>query len=212
MSRQRSRSTPKLPPRRKAKPKPAPTLHRIKVTLRDSQPLIWRRFTAFSEIDLGLLHEVLQAVMGWTNTHLHQFEAAGHRISDPSFELDEDADEPTTLDERSLTLRDVAPSVGDHFVYEYDFGDGWIHDLVVEDIEDLGDRGGLVWCLEGARACPLDDCGGISGYEELLAALADRRHPEREELLAWAGGSFDPEHFDPQAVNRELVRWLLARE
>lgn len=193
-------------------PRRKPSVHQLKVTLRDSSPPIWRRFVASSQVDLGTLHSILQAVMDWTNSHLHQFDVGGRRISDPAFELDEFEDDERTTDEYAVTLRDVAPNVGDRFDYWYDFGDNWHHDILVEAIRPLKEHAVSVWCLDGARACPLDDCGGMSGYEELLTAMADPKHPDHEQMTEWAGGRFDAEAFDRRPINRELARWILSQD
>jgi hypothetical protein len=187
------------------------TMHQLRVTLSESEPAIWRTFVVPSNIDMGLLHMVLQTVVGWTNSHLHQFVVDGRRISDPRFELDDVQGEEPTVDEQDVLLREVAPKVGNRMVYEYDFGDGWEHDIVVEQVMPFDESAAPICCLDGARSCPPDDCGGVHGYQELLEAMADKSHPEHENLMAWAGGPIDPEAFDARAVNREIARWLLSQ-
>jgi hypothetical protein len=148
--------------------------------------------------------------MGWANAHVHQFFGQGRRISDPAFGLEQfEGDEPV-LDENTSSLQDLAPHAGDTFVYEYDLGDGWAHDVLVEEVREV-DAGPLLWCIDGARACPPDDCGGIPGYEQMLEAIANREHPEHDQTLTWLGGDFDPDAFDARVVNRELTRWVLTR-
>lgn len=200
---------PKVPARPRRAPRKTPTLHLLRVTLRHTSPPIWRRFIVPSEVDLGTLHTLLQAVMGWGNEHLHQFVAHGARISSPDFELD-GRDGEELLDENATPLQQIAPQGGDAFVYEYDLGDGWDHDVVVEAVREV-DGGPLLWCLDGARACPPDDCGGVPGYERMLEALARPDAPEHAQAREWLGDTFDPEAFDARAVNRELTRWVLTR-
>jgi hypothetical protein len=105
-----------------------------------------------------------------------------------------------------LTLREAAPIEGRRFEYRYDLGDGWTHEVVVEKITPPDARLRSAECLDGERACPPEDCGGPAGYERFVEAIRNPRHPEHEELLAWAGGRFDPEAFDLSAVNRKLAR------
>jgi hypothetical protein len=173
------------------------TVHRLKVTLRRVKPPVWRRLDVKSTIKLSELSDVLEAAMGWYGGHLHAFEASGVRYEHPD-ELDMDVDRnfgPETVDEHKVRLRDVLPSVTSKLRWEYDFGDGWEHDVVVEAIEPA--RTGVRYpiCLEGKRACPPEDCGGPSGYAELLAAVSDPSHEQRGELLEWLPPDFDPEAF-----------------
>ena len=90
------------------------------------------------------------------------------------------------------------------FLYEYDFGDGWEHELLLEKMlpKDMETRYPI--CLAGKRACPPEDCGGIWGYSDFLAAIRDPTHPEHDEMLEWVGGEFDPDAFDADEVNMEL--------
>jgi hypothetical protein len=174
----------------------------MKVTLRDVRPPVWRRLLIPGDITLGGLHGVIQRAMGWGGGHLHAFRTSG----DEDVCSDKDAEIEGAEDEDRVTLRDVAPVVGSRLVYEYDFGDGWEHDVRVEAIEDLGTPARAVVCVAGARACPPDDVGGPGGYEHFLAAIADPDHEEHEHLLEWCGGGFDPEAFSVKAVNVRLVR------
>jgi hypothetical protein len=106
-------------------------------------------------------------------------------------------------------LFEVASRARSKFIYLYDMGDSWVHEIVVEKV--LKDRAGKFHpvCLEGRRACPPEDCGGIYGYDEMLDALKDPNHPEREHWLEWIGDDFDAEAFDLDAVNRRLKRCKL---
>lgn len=108
------------------------------------------------------------------------------------------------ISEKAATVKHVLLRVGASLRWDYDFGDGWEHDVVVEAIESPVEGKRYPVCLDGARACPPEDCGGISGYERLLAALADPWDPEHDELVEWAPDGFDPEVFDLVAANRRL--------
>ncbi|MGD0292995.1 MAG: plasmid pRiA4b ORF-3 family protein [Terracidiphilus sp.] len=171
----------------------------IKITLMDIKPPIWRRILVAPEIKLDKLHDVLQIVMGWTNSHLHQFETPLGYIADPACELEE------AESSKKAPLQSVLPSPKSHISYEYDFGDGWDHQILLEKVVELDDPV-LALCLGGARACPPEDCGGPWGYANLLAILKNPKHPEYEEMSEWIGPGFDPESFDVEAINKQLAR------
>jgi hypothetical protein len=173
-------------------------VYRLTITLEGIQPAIWRRFEVPSAITLAQLHRVLQRVMGWRDRHLHQFFVGGRGIGVRDPESGE-----TVEDEKKLTLAEVAPAVGTKLVYLYDFGDYWRHEVFVVAIDPPGEAGSPI-CLAGERACPPEDCGGLHAYEAFVAAIQDPGHEEHEDMLAWAGGRFDPEAFDVQTVNRAL--------
>jgi hypothetical protein len=193
--------------------KAAATIYQLKVTINDIKPAIWRRLQVKSDIKLGKLHLVLQNALGWTNSHLHQFEIAGERYG----MKDDDDDDDDLLDENRYKLSQVAEEK-QRFIYEYDFGDSWHHTIVVEKVLPVSPVVRYPICTAGARNCPPEDCGGTWGYEEFLAAIADKKHERHEELLDWIGGPFDPEHFDVDETNRlihstrgrRLYEWVRA--
>lgn len=128
-------------------------------------------------------------------------------ISDQRYGIADEIEESTprkTKDERRYKLSQVVPSENFQFVYCYDFGDNWEHDLLVEKI--LPSQQGVRYpvCIDGARACPPEDVGGIGGYEEFLEAINDPNHPSHTEFWEWLGRKFDPEHFDMEMTNRLL--------
>ncbi len=182
--------------------RPAPACHQLLVALVDSDPLVWRRLAVPGTITLAKLHRVLQAALGWTDSHLHQFVVGDTSYGAPELLVDD----PPTASTRRTTLGQVAPVVGATLRYAYDFGDGWRHLLVVERLlwGDAGAQGAV--CLAGGGACPPEDCGGSGGYAELLATLRRGRGREYREVLAWLGGPFDPVVFDLAATNRALTR------
>lgn len=179
----------------------------IKVTLLDIDPPVWRRLLVPATIRLDRLDRVIQAAMGWTNSHLHMFiHPSGHYgIPDPDLPLH---------DERHATLRDLAGREGDAFGYEYDLGDSWEHEVLLEKLLPAEPGGRYLTCLAGARACPPEDCGGTPGYAELIDTLADPNHPDHHDMLSWLGiekgTDFDPAHFDPADANRRLDAVVLA--
>lgn len=169
----------------------------LKVTLRGSKPPVWRRFLVEDSISFHELHEIIQTVMGWEDYHLYQFEVGRLRIGEPNEELE-------FVDSGKMLLKG-AFSGGGRFVYEYDFGDSWVHAIVVEKVMKKDGSQKYPVCIGGKRACPPEDCGGIWGYEELLEVLKDKKHEEYEEMNEWVGEDFDPEHFDIDKIN-DLLR------
>ena len=180
-------------------------VYQIKVTLRGSKPPIWRRFQVTSDTSLVQLHRIVQCVMGWEGYHLHQFIVDG--VMYGNADMMEDFD---TVDEKTVTLDKIVRREKFKFIYEYDFGDGWEHELLIEKILPLEDGNAYPVCLTGKRACPPEDCGGIWGYSGFLEAVQDPDHPEHEEMLEWAGGEFDPAAFDLQEINTELKELKLT--
>ncbi len=163
---------------------------------------LWRRVMVPQDVTLPQLHAIVQIVMGWTNSHVHQFEVGDVVFAEPHQEY-----EPGPIDYRAITLNQIAPRRDSTCVYEYDFGDSWDHLIEVEDELPIGSVGGpLPRCLEGERACPPEDCGGAYGYADLLRALRNPRHPEHDGSVEWVGPDFDPERFDIERVNDALAR------
>jgi hypothetical protein len=176
-------------------------VYQIKVTLKGSKPPIWRRMQVTSETTLAQLHRILQRVMGWEGYHLYRFVVGGMEYGDPRM-----LEEMEGEDARRATLASLAQGEKAKFLYEYDFGDSWEHELLIEKVLPCEAGKYYLVCLTGKRACPPEDCGGIWGYTSFLDALQDPQHPEHEEMLEWVGGEFDPEAFDLDEVNRELQR------
>ncbi len=174
-------------------------IYQIKVTLEGSKPPIWRRLRVSGDVTLAQLHDIIQIAMGWEGYHLHQFIVGNAYYGEPHPDYG-----PEMRDERRVTLRQIAPREGMRFRYEYDFGDGWMHQILVEKF--LPPEPGEVYpiCIEGKRACPPEDVGGIWGYYDFLEAIRDPEHPEHEDYLEWIGGEFDPEAFDLEGVNEAL--------
>jgi hypothetical protein len=135
-------------------------------------PTIWRRLLVPGDIKLSKLHLIFQVAMGWENYHLHAFEIAGQRygMADPEWEMNE-------IDEETVVMADVVTERA-RFFYEYDFGDSWRHEVVVESIEPAKQVLKNAVCLEGQRACPPEDCGGTWGYSS-NARGAHRSPPRR---------------------------------
>lgn len=193
---------PKRPQAMTARPKPdTHAVYQLKITLRDSTPPIWRRVQVRGNTSLSRLHAIIQIAMGWTDSHLHEFVIRDARYGMADMEWDP-LERPR--DERRVRLGQLVTRENDRFTYEYDFGDGWAHEIVVEKILPPEPDVPYPRCVAGKRACPPEDVGGLSGYAHFLAAIRNPRHEEHDDLLAWAGGAFDPAAFDAEAVNRYL--------
>jgi len=173
----------------------------LRVAVEEIEPEIWRTILVPDDYTLAYLHVVLQTVMDWLDYHLHEFEIDGRTYGRPDY--DEDAPE-SLLDERTVTLKEVLTGRTKSFLYSYDFGDEWHVKLTVEDTVSREPQEYYPHCVEGARAAPPDDVGGVGGYEDFLEAIADPAHENHDELLDWIGGEFDPEEFDPEYINIEL--------
>jgi hypothetical protein len=188
-------------------PQTASTIFQIKMTLKGIAPPIWRRIHT-PDCTLEELHEITQVTMGWAFEHPYRFTIGGVDYTDPAMTSDEEVG-----DACGTTLSAVLPTENrrPRFSYEYDFGDEWIHQLIVE--ERLPPKDGVKYpiCVGGQRACPPEDCGGPWSYPDLVEAIGDPDHPMHEELLEWVGGEFDPGRFDQDAVNKELRRMRTRR-
>lgn len=187
-----------------ATPTAKKTLYQLKVSLVGITPLIFRRVLVCEDTHLSTLHTIIQIVMGWGNSHQHEFLCAGTRYSDCGLEPQQAA--VYVLPESEARLCDVAPAVKSSLRYHYDFGDGWMHKIVVEKKCAAASSVFTPLCLGGARACPPEDCGGPWGYERLLHLLANQAHCDHAEALERVGGRFDAEVFDIETINRELER------
>lgn len=177
------------------------TVHRIRLELAGVEPPVWRRFEVPSDLPLWALHEVIQAAMGWEDYHLYSFEAGGLAYGEP------DPDGWLDYEDVAVPLSDVARRRDAELTYLYDFGDDWTHELRVEAVEPAEPGVRYPRCLDGERACPPEDCGGVWGYEELLHAVRDPGSDEAEQWIAWAGEDFDPEAFDVDEANHRLEEW-----
>ncbi len=179
----------------------ADTIARLKITLKDVEPPVLRRIEVPFDIRLDRLHEVLQAAMGWTNSHLYEIRAggAGWGLTDPDW-----PDGP--LDARKARLDRIVEDTGAKTLrYLYDFGDGWDHTVKIERLLDPVPGERYPRLLEASGRCPPEDVGGPSGYAETLEAISDPKHERHKECKEWM-----PENFDPALVNVERIADELA--
>lgn len=187
------------PNARRTKP-PKPRRLVLRVTLRHIEPPIWREINVPDSYSLLQLHRCIQLVFSWLDYHLFEFRVGARRFEAADSEAD-------GADAARMRLCDLDLSAQSTFLYVYDMGDYWEHEISVAAIMDVpasGEPDPLAYLVGGARAAPPEDVGGPSGYEEAIAAFA-RRSPEDEETLAWLGSDFQPELFDQRAGNHALV-------
>ena len=168
------------------------------VELQHITPAIWRRLVVSADVTLDVLHDILQLTLGWTDSHLHDFQ-----VGDARFGMADVAEELLVVDERAAPIGAVARD-STTFIYLYDYGDNWEHAITVESISDPTAEPVVVECLGGARACPPEDCGGVGGYENLLRVLADPTDEEHRDMKRWVGRGYDPEKFNLDKVNKKL--------
>ena len=175
---------------------PGDPVLQLRVTLAGVDgPPVWRQMVIPAGYTLDRVHGVIQAAMGWQNSHLHMFRIAGREYG-PAY-LD---DELETLDEKQFRIGDLVKA-GDLAGYEYDFGDGWEHEVAVEAGAAADAATVYPVCIAGEGACPPEDCGGPGGFAELKELLAGPPSLERKEMRVWAGEDYDPAHFDLAAAN-----------
>lgn len=164
-----------------------------------SRPSIWRRFRLPAKVRLPKLHKVLQALFQWQDYHLHQFEKAEVVYLDPEMHDDWDL---CWSDSRQVALGELLTRVGSSLVYRYDFGDDWTVKLKLEAITDEG----CAEVLEGERAGPPEDCGGLPGLQELNRCLANPKHPEYARLREWVGSSYRADQLNVESLSKKLAR------
>ncbi|MHB1869794.1 MAG: plasmid pRiA4b ORF-3 family protein [Steroidobacteraceae bacterium] len=190
-----------------AKP-PKPEAVALRIELLDVVPLVWRRVLVPDNWTLATLHHYLQWVMGWTESHAHEFEIGAALVAPDWWISEAQSEEEASRyrDERRVSVAAVVAELGPRgeFEYRYDMGDGWVHRIVIEPVRSsaLSDATRPI-CVAGENACPPEDVGGPHAYAEFLKILSDRRHERHEELAHWVGGVFDPKGFDLNRINRD---------
>lgn len=176
------------------------TIYQLKIVLQGIQPQIWRRIQVPADIDLHDLHVAIQAAMGWTNSHLHSFDFEG--IGYTAHYEEGDLEELRMEDERGVALSELISAPKDAFTYDYDFGDSWEHIVTLEKVLSPIADTKYPLCLEGKRACPPEDCGGVYGYASLLKILRKPSHEDYQDMKTWVGRKFDPEAYDVESFGK----------
>jgi len=179
-------------------------IYQIQIALKDFKPKIWRRLLIPADTLLSDLHKIIQTSMGWTNSHLHQF------IKDRTYYTvkvkdDDTWDEMDNVDYKRMKISDLLKTEKQKIKYEYDFGDGWEHDVILEKILVRDEKIKYPICIAGKMSCPPEDCGGSWGYADMLEILKNPAHPEYKEFVDWLDEDFDPEYFDKEEVNESLM-------
>jgi len=176
-------------------------VYQFRIDLRDVRPPIWRRIQVPETYTFWDLHVAIQSAMGWTDSHLHEFE-----INDPTdgekirigLPIEDYDDE--VIPDWKRNIADLFCPENPKAHYIYDFGDCWEHLIRLEKVLPKEKNVDYPICIDGKRACPPEDCGGVWGYEEFLKAIRNPKHKEHKEMLEWIGGGFDPEHFDLEEI------------
>ena len=177
------------------------SVYELKVTLEGTTLPVWRTVQAPSAITLHKLHSVIQAAMGWEDYHLYRFE-----IGNGEYGESDQYGMMTLLRDARRAWFGSEVQTGDTFTYEYDFGDSWLHRIVVK--QELSPEPDMRYpvCIRGEGACPPEDCGGIYGYSELLEKLSEPTHEQHSDAVSWVGEGFDPRAFDVAKANSRLGR------
>lgn len=175
----------------------------LTVSLHQSTPLIWRSIVVNKQTTFFELHHIIQIAMGWQNYHMFDFNLDGYRVGMIQ-ENDLGYGNNQLLDATKTFLTDIISLEKDTFEYNYDFGDAWLHDVVVEQLKDNQTGTNYPACIDGQYNCPPEDCGGIVGFYHLLNILADKKHPEYKDSKNWIGKKYNPESFDLVKINRQL--------
>lgn len=178
----------------------------LKITLRWSKPPIWRRILVDKTITFEKLHYIIQLAMGWTNSHLYEFDINGQIINGPYEDLNMPfQDAIASINSSKVTLDSFITEIKQKFDYVYDFGDDWVHQILVEKFLPLDTQIQYPICTAGKLNCPPEDCGGIYGFYEILEAIEDPKHPEQADLLEWLGEEYDSTYFDKNDINQKFL-------
>lgn len=194
----------------------------VRVALMESDPEIWRLLEMRSFLTLDDVHSILQTVFGWEDSHVHKFYIRDpyERLRPVNGEVPKSPEwmpgwfrEGEELFEEDCTLDQLLSLGSGTAFYDYDFGDNWHHRIEFVSRKRAAPLAPMARLLDGGRRGPLEDSGGVSGYEELLRSIADPAHPEHGENLEWVDymtgpdEPFDPAHLDIQAINRAFLAW-----
>lgn len=174
-----------------------PKCFTLKISLQDIKPEIWRLVEVPSTLTLIQLHETIQTVMGWEDYHLHQF-SKGKTYYMSEEQLEEQMSWASNcVDYTDVTIGELLVRKRSKICYEYDFGDGWEHDIILEAQRSYkaGEQP-RIFLIDRANACPPEDCGGSPGYMALKDAMKNKRTKAYKEYVEWLGGPFDPQAFD----------------
>lgn len=171
---------------------------RFHIQLDHIKPDIWRRFEVPVGLSFADLHLAIQGAMGWENSHLHQF-FIGDTIIGRKFEEDFFPGEEAILDHEKEQVEDYLKETGQELRYLYDFGDSWEHTLTFEGLVESETQGYQV--VEGARACPPENCGGIPGYFHMHEVMKNPSHPDYDHFKMWLSEGAEIQDLNPEAFS-----------
>ena len=174
---------------------------RVRITLKDIEPEIWRRVAVPLDISLKGLHDVIQAVMAWQDYHLFEFRISDRVYGTPDPEWVSDR---KVYQARLARLETFVAQGVTAFDYVYDMGDNWEHVITIEAVEAGDDAQKYPLFIEGARRAPPEDVGSVPGYYEFLEAVTTPRHRERKRMLEWHGRLYDPDEIDALIIRLRL--------
>lgn len=178
-------------------------LFQIHISLKYLKPRIWRRVLVAADTPVEDFHKIIQTTMGWENSHLHHFIKDNHIYSIP---FEENLFGFGNIDYTGIKIRELLLFEGDKILYEYDFGDDWQHEILLEKILFTDTRQKHPVCLKGKRACPPEDCGGVWGYNRILEIMENPQHPDYDDTMEWIGDDFLPVYFNVDQINAALKR------
>ena len=170
---------------------------RIRIELQEIEPTIWRRVDVPLSSTLLALHDFIQFALRWTDSHLFEFEIGDRLYGDPE---NDDFGERRIYKAASIRLKSVVERGIQQFLYVYDFGDDWRHDIVIEEVRDGEPDVDYPAFVEGERRGPPEDVGGVTGFMEFLEAMLNPLHEEHEAVMRWYGRRFEPDDIDERRV------------
>jgi len=177
----------------------------LKITLKETAPSIWRRILVDKSTNFSQLHSILINTMGWSGGHLYEFNINGFRIGEP-YE-DDGGWGGKIVDASKETLGANILNKKGKFMYTYDFGDDWRHEIKIEKFLEKDENVIYPICIDGEQNCPPDDCGGVWGFYDLLETIKNKKHPDHKDMLEWLGEDYDATFFDKESVNEILSNY-----
>jgi hypothetical protein len=183
----------------------------VRITLSDTDPVIWRQVDVPVEANLKMIHDIVQAAMGWQDYHLWEFKTAGRRYGLPDPQWPDDRLSAA----KNIKLGTLIDRGVTELEYTYDMGDNWHHVIAIESVGPGQLDTKYPRYIDGARRAPPEDVGGTPGFENFLDAVADSKHPDHAELTAWydehCGGIFNPETIDELVTKRRVAAIAIRR-
>ena len=175
---------------------------RVRIELRELEPTLWRRVDIPLTSTLLALHDIIQATVGWTNSHLFEFVIDDRVYREPF--PDDQLFERNVFDPDGIGLSALIGRGVGRLLYVYDFGVDWHHDVIIEEVRDGEAEVDYPAFVAGERRCPPEDVGGVPGFMRFLEAVLNPSHDEHDDLLTWYGRPFDPDDIDERYVRMAL--------